>query len=367
MKSLLLLLLAISPGFALAEPRYRVTELALPAGAPATSFSDVRAISDTGHVVGFTSIANFHESAATPIRWRPDGTVQTLPVLGRYYSYAVTTGVDNAGNVVGYSNGAGFEWTPGGGMLPLQNHESRGRRVRIGSSRACAITDAGIIVGSAGYRYGLQQLPTMWTPAGLPRLLERPLNSYSGSALSVNQSGIMVGWCHIEGVLGHQAARWGTDLRVTLLPPIHSNTYKHRYWTLARDINDYGYIVGFSTVGNGVPGYESQHPRAVAWTSEGLLELIGILPGALGSEAYAVNNHGQVVGKSGSELPASYDDHDRAFIWTRAEGIQDLNSLLDESGVRWTLIAARDINNEGQIVGLGLRDGLWRAFLATPL
>jgi hypothetical protein len=40
----------------------------------------------------------------------------------------------------------------------------------------------------------------------------------------------------------------------------------------------------------------------------------------------------------------------------------DLNSLLpDDSG--WALTSASGINDEGQIVGVGLHDGRWRGFL----
>ncbi len=44
----------------------------------------------------------------------------------------------------------------------------------------------------------------------------------------------------------------------------------------------------------------------------------------------------------------------------------DLNTLIPrDSG--WVLLSANDINNRGQIVGYGRRNGQKRAFLLTPL
>lgn len=44
----------------------------------------------------------------------------------------------------------------------------------------------------------------------------------------------------------------------------------------------------------------------------------------------------------------------------------DLNTLLDGSGAGWTLNWANDINDLGQIVGIGTIGGQTHAFLLTP-
>jgi uncharacterized membrane protein len=50
-------------------------------------------------------------------------------------------------------------------------------------------------------------------------------------------------------------------------------------------------------------------------------------------------------------------------IWQGGVAI-DLNRLITSSG--WMLTSATGINDSGQIVGVGLRDGQVRAFLLNP-
>ncbi len=81
--------------------------------------------------------------------------------------------------------------------------------------------------------------------------------------------------------------------------------------------------------------------------------------GGTHSEAYGINDSGQVVGYSGMSGGAVH-----AFLYTGG-GIIDLNDLLP-SGSGWTLVEARGISDSGQIVGHGLHNGETRAFLLTP-
>jgi probable HAF family extracellular repeat protein len=93
-----------------------------------------------------------------------------------------------------------------------------------------------------------------------------------------------------------------------------------------------------------------------------------LLPeGGLGSSASGINDAGLVVGSSGRGEYAT-----SAFVWTLADGMQDLNALIDaRDPLKATieLTSAADINNAGQIVGYG-RDAInggQRAFLLTPI
>jgi hypothetical protein len=54
----------------------------------------------------------------------------------------------------------------------------------------------------------------------------------------------------------------------------------------------------------------------------------------------------------------------RPFIWSEANGMQDLNELIPPSG--WVLTSVADINVWGQIVGSGTRHGEQRGFVLTP-
>jgi hypothetical protein len=67
--------------------------------------------------------------------------------------------------------------------------------------------------------------------------------------------------------------------------------------------------------------------------------------------ANSLNEAGQVVGIATNDLD---DDLGTAWIWSAAEGIVDLNTLIPPQDFNgWFLRSARSINNSGQIVGTG--------------
>lgn len=74
------------------------------------------------------------------------------------------------------------------------------------------------------------------------------------------------------------------------------------------------------------------------------------------TEPTDVNDNGEVVGISNC----------RAFIWNETFGLKDLNSLVDDTAAGWLLYSANGINESGQIVGEGRRNGETRAFVLTP-
>ena len=90
------------------------------------------------------------------------------------------------------------------------------------------------------------------------------------------------------------------------------------------------------------------------------LEDLGTLPGGDWSKAYAINNSTKVVGEAGT---AGGDTH--AVLW-QGGAMYDLNELIPP-GSGWELISARDINDQGHIVGEGINpDGKTRGFLLIP-
>ena len=73
---------------------------------------------------------------------------------------------------------------------------------------------------------------------------------------------------------------------------------------------------------------------------------LGTLRGDEFSEAFGINNAGQVVGGSGS-----FSGPGRAFLWTTVAGMQDIGPG-----------GASDINDAGQVVGASVRGAfLWSA------
>jgi probable HAF family extracellular repeat protein len=81
---------------------------------------------------------------------------------------------------------------------------------------------------------------------------------------------------------------------------------------------------------------------------------LGTLGGS-GAAAFAINNSGAVTGES--NIPASSDEH--AFLWTQANGMQDLGTLGNFS-------TGTSVNNLGDVAGYsGLANGAVHAFLWT--
>ncbi|MDJ0554170.1 MAG: DUF3466 family protein [Microcoleaceae cyanobacterium MO_207.B10] len=112
--------------------------------------------------------------------------------------------------------------------------------------------------------------------------------------------------------------------------------------SLAKDINKYGQIVGYSINKNG-------EQRAFVWDNNQGMQDIGTLGGDF-SCAYGINDYGQVVGYS-----VCNNGQQRAFIWDATKGIQSLNTQGEIS------TEAYSINNLGQVVGLSITSNGQRA------
>lgn len=118
----------------------------------------------------------------------------------------------------------------------------------------------------------------------------------------------------------------------------------------AKAVNDSRQIVGFSTTASGC-----NEPHAFLW-EDGRLRDLGMAAGTLGSRAYDINGAGTVVGESlvfGGGIATLWED-----------GVaHDLNDLIQDE--EWFLGTAIALNNAGDIVGGGVRNGEFRAFLLT--
>jgi hypothetical protein len=112
------------------------------------------------------------------------------------------------------------------------------------------------------------------------------------------------------------------------------------------------------------------------WTNTGL----GNSPGDTLSAASKINFFGQVIGTSGNTIGsqqlgatggAGFDGTvpiaviGRPFIWSKRNGMQDLNTLI-AGNFGWVLNSVSDINIWGQIVGEGTVNGQNHGFLLTP-
>jgi probable HAF family extracellular repeat protein len=115
-------------------------------------------------------------------------------------------------------------------------------------------------------------------------------------------------------------------------------------------INDAGDVVGAAGL---APGSNLQH--AFLWRHGHMMDL-----GSLGtnSNAFAINSKGQIVGRSRiSGTPGAPGGVLHAFLWENGGPMIDLNTLIPaNSGLE--LVEADNINESGEIVGLGAPPGV---------
>ena len=166
------------------------------------------------------------------------------------------------------------------------------------------------------------------------------LGGSEGEMRSATSQGVFVGWSNVSSGAVH-ATIWVSGLTLDLAPSNSSST--------AYNINDAGRIVG--VVDN----------RAVYWADQNSTPTSMGSIGGTSSVALYQNDVGEAVGYE------QFASGRHGFIWTASGGMVDVNNLLPR-GSGWIVQEARGINNEGQIVGIGLNAlGQQRGFILSPI
>jgi probable HAF family extracellular repeat protein len=269
-------------------------------------------------------------------------------------------------NNVGYIN-LGFVWQQGQ-MRGLPNFPGGNNGFATGANNLGQVVgwaENGVHDPSCCCTQVLQFLPTMWTLGPPDQIHALPLVSgdTSGAATAINDSGQIVGISgSCDQAVGRHSAKhavlWENG-GVTEIGP-----FPAQWWNTPTAINQHGDVVGFA----GDPAFvEGDVLHAFKWTREDgirpLKPLKGRTPQHVDSEAYGINEAGQVVGVS---CDAGQTDC-RAVIWNHGAYPTDLNdSKGSYSGI---LLLARDINDKGEITGRALdpSTGALIAYLAVPV
>lgn len=329
---------------------------------PHTGYSEhlPMAINDNGWVV-------FGNKVMSP---GAGGVYQTQTVANILQFY----GINNANVAVGMhtSNNAGMVWTSGANASALPTP------VGSGGSQAFAINNSGQIAGSisGGPLWG----GVRWDPNGaggynssqLGFLMNGSTSSFAtGTGVNINNGGtalIPQIWPYYNAARSGTAGTTvisGTDSRDPLRaqPDLRPANF---CWNgqcvfLGKAINDANTIVGGA---NPSTSYTAEY-KPFVWTTGGVSMLPVTTPGGgINGFANGINESEVVVG---GVWYASYDH--RATMWTKSgSGWTQtyLNELLP-SGSSWsTLSEAIDVNEKGQIIGLGSYAGATHVFLLTP-
>ncbi len=330
-----------------AQP-YAVTNLGVNGQVPANGINDLGQVAGYAHFSGQTHAFFYDGATVIDLGILPPGTdINGNPP---YYSESVVQGLNNAGQVAGYSvsyfNAApstrihAFSWTQGGGMVDLGT---------LGGSLsyAFAINDAGQVVGYSSTAGNSAAHAFLWTQAdGMVDLGGTLGGSYS-YAISINDAGQVAGNSYNTGNSSYRAFSWTSGGGLVDLGTLGGSS------SYALSINDAGQVVGYSlTAGN-----SAWH--AFSWTQAGGMIDLGTLafgndidgnpPNYGQSVALSINNAGQVIGNSANTYNNNPWIIQHPFSWTQSGGMVDLGSLNAPPNANYSYVGA--INDAGQVVG----------------
>lgn len=254
-------------------------------------------------------------------------------------------------------------------------------------SCACALNDAGLIVGSFQAQPALRQRAFYADGATIHHFPHA-----DSTAVAVNnqrQIVVMQGgsstylWCdgtitplpNLEGVRTQAAdinaegwmVGWMRQQRRDGRGFVYRNGGLHELAALAVPkarfigsnafgINDHGVVVGFSGASDGFG-------HAVRWVDHQIHDLGA--PAGMRSTAKAINNHGQIVGYAYTYPVVEQQPRTSLALLWEDDTWFPLNDLLID-GAGWQLKKAVAINDSGQIAGWGIFEGVQRVFLLSP-
>jgi len=308
------------------------------------TFAD--SINDLGQVVGTSRLPDDADSHAF---FYANGVMQDISPINSGDIRAGRLGINNLGDVV-----SGV--VVGDAYYPVIYRPQSMQTTALGTlgamsgftGVATAINDSGVAVGYSYLSLGGTRHAFAYRNGTLSDL--GSLGGYSG-ALAINSSGTAAGFAS-DSVNGFgRAVVWLNNSILDISNGAESE---------ARGINDLGQVVGESMTPTGTQ-------QAFLWNN-GTNEYLGTLATGLNSQAYSINNHGDVVGTADvisgytfvtnpitHEISTITNYQNHAFLYSSGSMV-DLNSLIS-TNAGWELYYAYGINNSDQIVGWGSTDG----------
>lgn len=272
------------------------------------------AINEQGHATGVTKI-NAIDSRA--FYWNGSMLVLGTNPNGGGSSFGFN--INNNNQIVGTANSQAFRWTEAGGLVLIDPDH-------FGSANG--LNQGNLASGSRDNVGAGTSTVVRWTPLNIPQLIQPGTNA---QGLALNDAGQTVGITPGGGF-------FNPDPNGPLLSiPLDNPT----------DINNSQRIVGSVTGVASIFDFNSN-----------TLTTIGRLnPNDPFSMALGVNNFGTVVGTSGN----------RGFLFDSTLGLQDVTSLLGDDYLGWTILSLEDINDRGQMIGVGRFNGADHAVILNTI
>ncbi len=332
------------PNVVLAQVVYSVKELP-----PAAGYvqSEATAINERGDVVGNSHppTINWNGMATRWVAGRPSAL--GINKAAREFQYSTARSINRTGLVVGESDD--------GRPNAVVFNKSGGTFLTKGANNSYALfaNDTGLIYG-----YMLKALTEHSCQSSGRQFLKRQPITYTelkfidstgaygeANMTAANNVGQSVGY-GIDSQLGQVPVIW--EAGAVLGTPLPADPY------VAVDpigLNDMGMVVGQTGTSDG-------HTHPIIWNIKPSYEVIHLplFEGEVSGGAIGINNHNIVIGHH----------HDLPAVWIDGQ-IQDINSSLNSSGTGWLIERINDINDSGVMVGSGLKNGVRRAVMLTPM
>ncbi|BAY14626.1 hypothetical protein NIES2109_38390 [Nostoc sp. HK-01] len=312
-------------------------------------------INDAGQIVGY--INTFVNNRYRP-GWlwsRENGRVWINDSSGQVDTIAIVpSGINNLGQVSVYRMSADYGswsgvWSESGSVTPLE------RSFYFQSNAAYGINNLGQVVGYSNFSsepiyndFGDlidvdgKDHAVLWNSSNERIDLGTLPGRERSYATAINDSGQVVGDSN-NSFNDNRAFFWSPETGIQEIGTLPGEDY-----STASAINNQGQVLGFSRSSNGGSSF--------LWTQEA-----GIVP--LPIRASDINDLGQVVGYCpgvGTEF----------CLWSPETGVSNLDISFDPT-VDWKLDVLVGINNKGEIVGYGrkrnsIEPNAIRPFLLTP-
>lgn len=302
-------------------------------------------LGNNGEVVGWTRVdlPGNTSVAAAAVWYRGTTTVLDVDLTSNSYAEAV----NDDGFIVGVIYGQGGEYDrlflapPDGPIVDPYLDD-----LFVGNRQPTAINNTGQVVvrsvpeGESEYRPFLVTGDSDVTPL-------IPPESLRGEVPALNNFGFTVGYYDVSsdsGTTRQPFLRTGPGEAGEI--PIGDPSERAE----VADLDDAAHVVGTARLAN-----DGQY-RAFIADGGGPLQSLGVLGGSY-SEAIAISNHGWIVGNStvADETAAcpfgSTNCH--AFIQVGGGAMRDLNELVP-ADLPWVLTGALDVNDNGQILVIGM-------------
>ena len=323
----------------LAQVTYRVTEL-IPASGYAQS--EATAINDAGVVVGvsYPPTINWNGMATRWTAGKP-----TALGIAKGGTFSMASSINKSGVVVG----EGDDGRPNAVVFNAKGSTFLNNGAN--NSYALLISDSGAIYGNL-----LKGFDSKWTPVAW-RVDPKKADRYLATEFRfVDSTGVAAECFMLDVNQAGQAIGYGWDPQVGQVPlywsapGVNATVLPGPPGVLPLGINDTGLIVGEHSQDT-----TTTLPKLWSVATGQTVTTLPLPAGETFGYATDVNNSGIVIG----------NHMDKPAVWLNG-AIVDVNSHLDASGTGWRITLLQDVNNNGLIVGTGVKNNQQRAVLLTP-